>query len=198
MEANTLNTSDFILQRVAPIFNKQGYVGTSLSDLTEATGLTKGAIYFNFKNKEELAIKAFKFNVKQVIAPLADQLGAANGAIDKLKVLTTYYRGYYDMIVESGGCPILNVSADANHINPILFDMVKKVSKRLENDLIVMIQTGIDMAELKQETNATTYGKNIYAMVEGSIFLALTHQDRKYIDSMMDMIDELINDKLKV
>jgi len=65
LDANTLNTSDFILQRVAPIFNKQGYVGTSLSDLTEVTGLTKGAIYFNFKNKEELAVKAFKFNVKK-------------------------------------------------------------------------------------------------------------------------------------
>ncbi len=197
MDTNTVNTSEFILQRVAPIFNKQGYVGTSLSDLTAATGFTKGAIYFNFKNKEELAVKAFKFNVKKVILPLADELNQANGAINKLKVLTNYYRGYYDMIAESGGCPILNVSTDANNINPALFDLAKKVSKRLENDLIVIIKTGMDNHEIKKDIDATAYGKNIYAMVDGSIFMALTHRDRTYIDSMMNMIDELITNKLK-
>ncbi|OCX53813.1 hypothetical protein BEL04_05880 [Mucilaginibacter sp. PPCGB 2223] len=196
MEANTVNTSDFILQRVAPIFNKQGYVGTSLSDLTQATGLTKGAIYFYFKNKEDLAVKAFKFNVKKVIAPLADELNLADGAINKLKVLTDYYRGYYDIIAQSGGCPILNVSTDANHINPALFDLAKKVSKRLENDLIAIIQTGIDNREIKENIDASAYGKNIYAMIDGSIFMALTHNDSMYISNMMDMIDELITGKL--
>ena len=49
MSTDNLNTSDFILETVAPIFNRKGYAGTSLSDLTAATGLTKGAIYFNFK-----------------------------------------------------------------------------------------------------------------------------------------------------
>ncbi|WP_144916166.1 TetR/AcrR family transcriptional regulator [Mucilaginibacter frigoritolerans] len=42
MAADNLNTRDFILQKVAPLFNKKGYAGTSLSDLTDATGLTKG------------------------------------------------------------------------------------------------------------------------------------------------------------
>jgi len=89
------------------------------------------------------------------------------------------------------------VSTDANHINPALFDLAKKVSKRLENDLIVIIQTGIDDHEIKQDIDATAYGKNIYAMVDGSIFMALTHHDKTYIDSMMDMIDQLVIDKLK-
>ena len=57
-------TAQYIIETVAPIFNKNGYAATSLSDLTKATGLTKGAIYGNFKNKEELAIIAFKYNVK--------------------------------------------------------------------------------------------------------------------------------------
>ena len=53
------------LEKIAPIFNKNGYVGTSLSDITQATGLTKGAIYGNFKDKEALAIEAFNFNINR-------------------------------------------------------------------------------------------------------------------------------------
>ena len=48
--------TDYILEKTAPVFNRQGYIGSSLSDLTKATNLTKGAIYGNFVNKEELAL----------------------------------------------------------------------------------------------------------------------------------------------
>ena len=48
-------TRQLIIETAAPIFNKKGYAGTSLSDLTQATGLTKGSIYGNFKNKDEVA-----------------------------------------------------------------------------------------------------------------------------------------------
>ena len=55
-------TTKYILETVAPIFNQKGYAATSMDDITRATGLTKGAIYGNFKNKETLAIEAFKKN----------------------------------------------------------------------------------------------------------------------------------------
>ncbi len=49
-------TRKFIVERTAPIFNMKGYSGTSLTDLTAATGLTKGSIYGNFENKDDVAI----------------------------------------------------------------------------------------------------------------------------------------------
>ncbi|WP_259071114.1 TetR/AcrR family transcriptional regulator [Mucilaginibacter sp. X4EP1] len=195
MAPDNLNTRDFILQKVAPIFNKKGYAGTSLSDLTEATGLTKGAIYFHFVNKEELAVQAFKLNVKKVTSSLSVQLAQYDNSIDKLQVLTNYYRNYYDVISMNGGCPILNMGADSNNINPALFEAVKKVSKRLEMDLIGIIQTGINNGEIRSNIDADMYGKNIYAMIEGSVFMAITRHDGSYLNNMMDMIDQLIQEK---
>jgi AcrR family transcriptional regulator len=46
-------TSEFIIKTVASVFNKKGYSGTSMADITNATGLTKGAIYGNFKDKND-------------------------------------------------------------------------------------------------------------------------------------------------
>ncbi len=43
-------TRQYIIERAAPIFNMYGYEGFSMSQLTEAIGMTKGAIYGNFKN----------------------------------------------------------------------------------------------------------------------------------------------------
>src|ERR1700722_8888899 len=56
-------TRQFIIEKTAPIFNKKGYAGTSLSDITAATGLTKGSIYGNFADKDEVALAAFDYNI---------------------------------------------------------------------------------------------------------------------------------------
>lgn len=87
-----MNTSEFILDKVAPIFNKQGYIGTSLSDITKATGLTKGAIYCNFSNKEDLALKSFQLNISLAITPLFKLIATKEGSINKLYTITDYQR----------------------------------------------------------------------------------------------------------
>ncbi len=64
-------TKSKVLQEAITLFNTKGYRATSLSDITNATGLTKGAIYRHFENKEQLEIEAFQnmmhsiFNILQ-------------------------------------------------------------------------------------------------------------------------------------
>ena len=125
-------TSEFIIEQVAPIFNKKGYVATSLADITKATKLTKGAVYFHFKNKEELAVNAFYHNLKNAVGPLKKQLAQGGSATGKLFVIANYYRTYYERVMARGGCPILNVGVDAKANNELLY----QASKKATNDLI--------------------------------------------------------------
>ena len=143
-------TADYILETVAPIFNKKGYTGTSLSDITKATNLTKGALYCNFANKEELAIKAFKHNIAKTIAPLYAAIIKEDKSIAKLYALTQFYRDYYAINLERGGCPILNVGIDAQHNNPALFKAAKRESRKLFSSLTRIIQHGIINKENKK------------------------------------------------
>ena len=59
-------TRENLIRKAAPIFNRQGFLGTSISDIMKATGLKKGGIYNHFKNKDELAIAAFDFYIKLI------------------------------------------------------------------------------------------------------------------------------------
>ena len=52
MATKSEKTTEFIIQKVAPIFNKHGYSGTSMSDLTKATGLTKVLFMGTLKAKK--------------------------------------------------------------------------------------------------------------------------------------------------
>ena len=44
-----------IIRAAAETFDRFGYAGTSLSDITASAGLTKGSLYFHFTSKEDLA-----------------------------------------------------------------------------------------------------------------------------------------------
>lgn len=45
-----------ILTAAAEIFAEQGYARSSLADVAKRVGMTKGAVYFHFKDKDDLAI----------------------------------------------------------------------------------------------------------------------------------------------
>lgn len=59
MQERALATRRKILIAAAEVFASQGYAGASMSDLLAGTGMTKGALYFHFASKEELAQAIF-------------------------------------------------------------------------------------------------------------------------------------------
>ena len=189
-------TKQFILEKAAPVFNKNGYIGTSLSDVTEATGLTKGAIYGNFENKEDLAYYSFYFNVSKVLVNLKSVIDACDSSIDKLKSITEFYRNYYRKNIKIGGCPILNVGIDANHTNPKLHKAVNKVIVKIEGFIIEIVNEGIEKKEIKAEVDSEESSQLIFSMIEGGIFTSMIMKNEKYLTTMMDHLDEMIMIKL--
>jgi len=198
MTSKAEKTKQFIIEKVAPVFNSKGYVDTSLSDVTKITGLTKGSVYGNFKDKEELALEAFNYNLRKVIHPLSDWINAEENAANKLKAISNYYRKYYNRTIEFGGCPILNVGIDANHINIPLKVRVRQVIQKLIISIQTIIEQGQDEMTFKLEIDANAYAKRIYSMIEGSIFTAMMQNDEEHIKDMMDFLDDMIENNLRV
>ena len=95
---DTLSKSDrtkqFIIEKTAPVFNEKGYAGTSLTDLTKATRLTKGSIYGNFKNKDQVALAAFDYNFNRVTLYLKARIIATDNSIERLLVYPHVYRDF--------------------------------------------------------------------------------------------------------
>lgn len=193
-----METAEFIIQKVAPLFNKQGYVGTSMAAISEATGLTKGAVYCNFENKEDLAIKAFEANIKFAIEPLFKKVAEQKNSIVKLKTITNYQRNYYDLVVNYGGCPLMRVGIDSKFNNPLLYEKAQKISNQFLIGIRKIIENGVLNREILVGTEQKSLEKTILSIIEGSSFLAFTHNDKNMIMNSMDYIDNEIIEKIKV
>src|SRR4051812_31476809 len=53
-EESKARTRSELLRAASRLFVRNGFVDTSLADIAEEAGLTKGAVYSNFESKEEL------------------------------------------------------------------------------------------------------------------------------------------------
>ncbi|MCB9230200.1 MAG: TetR/AcrR family transcriptional regulator [Bacteroidia bacterium] len=190
-------TSQYILETVSPVFNRNGYAGTSMSDLTKATGLTKGAIYGNFKNKDELALEAFNFNIRRVIGKLSDKVVVHPKGAAQLQAITDFYREYYEYTIGFGGCPVLNVGIDANHTHPELMERVHVVIGKLINNIANIIRDGQQNGEFREGIEPDQIAGRIFAMIQGSIFQAVTLNTGRPMLDMMDHIDRMIANEMK-
>src|SRR6185369_6024306 len=69
-------------------FARFGYQATSIDRIAKAAGLTKGAIYYHFKDKEELLFEAVKNRVSQFERRVIGDLGAIQDATAALRKVT--------------------------------------------------------------------------------------------------------------
>jgi len=65
-------------------FNQKGFKGTSLDELAQSLGVTKGAFYYHIKNKDDLLIKCFERTINIESEVLEDALAIDNNGLEKL------------------------------------------------------------------------------------------------------------------
>jgi len=190
-------TTAYIIEKVAPIFNKKGYSATSMADITFATDLTKGAIYGNFENKNELAIKAFSYNVNLVTNAIVKLIANEKNNINKLYAITKFYSKYYLFTLDFGGCPILNIGIDSNHQNPILMQKVQKAITNIQNFIESIIHQGIQNKEIRESIDAKYYARQIFTRIEGAVFMTMTTQKEIYLKDMIIGLNHMIENDIK-
>jgi len=76
-----------ILQTAAEVFAERGYADTTFSELIARSGLTKGAFYFHFTSKEQLALAVLAEKQRQWLEFVSQRVGDKPKAIDQLRAL---------------------------------------------------------------------------------------------------------------
>jgi TetR/AcrR family transcriptional repressor of nem operon len=190
-------TRQFIIEQTAPVFNKLGYAGTSISDLTAATGLTKGAIYGNFANKEEVALAAFDHNLALVRDGIRAGVESSATAREKLLTMPRFYRQACPRLMLAGGCPILNTATETDDAPPTALRERVLVSLQLwQRHLVRIIESGQQSGELRPAAEASRYAMLFIALVEGGILLTKATGEPQGLYTSLDHIEHLIETEL--
>jgi TetR/AcrR family transcriptional repressor of nem operon len=186
-------TRQFIVEKTAPIFNKKGYAGTSLNDMIHATGLTKGSIYGNFLNKDDVALAAFDFNLEKVNVTISQEMSGCQSFKEKLLVYTKVYENFFEFPFPEGGCPVLNTAVDADDTHPKLKQKASDAIISWKDKLSKLIQKGIANNEFNQDVDPEQTALTIIAMIEGAVMITKVTGKLQYRKAIMKSVEAMIN-----
>lgn len=186
-------TKNLIVTSAIPIFNKKGYSATSISDITKATGMTKGAIYGNFESKDSLALAAFQYASQIVLKQLKERIKSAPTAPEKLLSILSYYDEYIEKPPIDGGCPIINTAVEADDVHPNLRMKVVSTITMIKDSLKHIIHRGITEGQIRKDVDVELYANMFYATIKGAILISRVEGDPRSFNLILRGLTNQIN-----
>ena len=170
-------TKEMILERCAQLFSKQGYFGSSLSDIMQETGLEKGGIYNHFDSKEQLALESFDYAFSLLQQRMRLALEGKTHAVERLYAILAYFQS---LLRRAGHCrrlSILNTAVEADDAQPALRERALHAMDSLRDTIERIVAKGIRRQELCPEIDIAACSTLFIATLEGAIMMSKLYRD---------------------
>lgn len=147
-----------IIEKSLQLFSVKGYFNTSISDILQATGLTKGGLYCHFKSKEDVwravyddAVEIWKTVVFKDLRSVTDPMQRIERTIENVLL------GYLGKEVFKGGCFFVNMLVEMSgqsdsmgrHILKGFVGFSKLFQSWLkEAEMADLLKTGLDYRDI--------------------------------------------------
>src|SRR6266852_867826 len=126
-------------------FARYGYQATSIDRIAKAAGVTKGALYYHFKDKEELLFEAVKSRVGQFERRVVGDLAPSTDAPGALRELA---RVCFDHATKSNHRRlIVTLMIEALDTNPRLAAHFRDMMERFRGFLHGIVRRGQEHGE---------------------------------------------------
>lgn len=196
-KAQAMETRLKIIESAERAFSIRGVARTTLADIAELAGVTRGAIYWHFQSKEAL----FNAVLHSLTDPLEQALKRAVVAEqDTLGVLKHFLVSLFKSFVENPRarrlheivlhkCELTDELCDVRHQR-------QRVSERWDKHLEDLFQGAKANGQLHQDLDTRMAAITTHAFIEGHIGLWLLQPDsfsisesaERLIDSLLDML----------
>lgn len=190
-------TREKILRQAAELFNQQGYAGSSISDIMQATGLQKGGIYNHFASKQDLALAAFDFAFELISQQFSQVLKGKRRAGERLQAMLIVFRSFVEDPLLAGGCLILNTAIESDDTNPALRDRAQRAMNAWRELIGRIINQGIAKGEIRPTVDADTTATILISTIEGAIMMSKLYGDSVHLDRAVEHLTDYITHQLQ-
>ncbi|HBF42618.1 MAG TPA: hypothetical protein DDW42_03120 [Desulfobacteraceae bacterium] len=108
-------TRQNITKKALQVFSVKGYYNTSINDILEATGLTKGGLYGHFRSKEDIWYAVYEEAVRIWKGVVFNDMRDISNPIERIeRVIENHLRDYLGADVFDGGCFFVNMLVEVS------------------------------------------------------------------------------------
>ncbi len=194
MVTKGVETKQKIINKSLQLFSVKGYYNTSINDILEATGLTKGGLYGHFKSKEEIwyavydkAVTIWKDIVFKDIRKIDDPLKRIEKALDN------DLQNYLGADVFEGGCFFLNMLVELTGQSNTMGNCILKGIIGFSEVITLWLKEAHEKNMLKPGLNFNEIAKFIVVSINGCAALYPSTRDPEIWKLTLKQINYYIN-----
>ncbi|MFS0864779.1 TetR/AcrR family transcriptional regulator [Fredinandcohnia sp. 179-A 10B2 NHS] len=139
-----------IMEKALELFAKQGFEATSVQQITEHCGISKGAFYLSFKSKDELILALIDQFMIEFITDI-DYL--VSNSVDTEKLLYDFYFTMYKMFEKHNDFAKILMHEQTQSFNEELLLKMKNYDRIMDKTILSMIELlyGDRVTEIKYD-----------------------------------------------
>ena len=186
-----------IIHESLKLFSLKGFLSTSINDVLETAGTSKGGFYNHFASKEDLFFEVLNEARRMWREKCLAGLDEIESPTEKIKKLLENYRDRYLKDTEDlpGGCIFVTFSVELPDQRPHLAEEVNKGFVGLKAMLKRMLNEGKELGELGNDVNIGAVTEMLFSgMVGASVIYGVnksTDSLDRSINSLIDYLEEL-------
>ena len=190
---NPQRTKKTIIDASCILFNTKGYKATSLSDITNASKLTKGAIYRHFHDKAELEQVSLTYMCQSIEDSLRKRIKSSPDTKAKLHSVMKYFKAYTNNPPFVGGCPLLNAAIESDDTDEKLKTVAKNIIQGMHKTIVTILKNGIKHGDVKANFNCSAFASMMIGALEGGIMMIKLTDNNNHLKSIVNYITNEIN-----
>ncbi|HPR51470.1 MAG TPA: TetR/AcrR family transcriptional regulator [Deltaproteobacteria bacterium] len=165
-------------------FSAKGYLSTSITDILDAAGTSKGGFYNHFKSKDHLFLatlsEARKIWREKNLAGV-DEIGQP---LDKIKKLLQNYRDRYLPDSENlpGGCIFVNLAIELNDQKPELAREVNEGFVRLKAMMKRLLDEEKATGSIRRDIDTAQVTEMIFSGLLGACVMYTSDKSREHLN----------------
>jgi AcrR family transcriptional regulator len=166
-ERRRQQTREYLLQAAATVFAERGFYGASLDEVAAAAGFTKGAVYSNFKNKDDLFLALIEAAYSREMAALHDVIAGSEVPPEaRLGDFVSLIRNELGAVPENWGALYLEFSLYAMR-NPAARARLNELEANDIRNVAQLIEEGSARQGLEPSVGALHQARLITALFRG-------------------------------
>lgn len=138
-------TKQLIADEARHLFSKKGYLATSIEDIVSVTGISKGSLYYHFKNKESMFLHIIEENHYQWKAEWQTLAAGYKTVTEKLYGIAAHLVKTYENPLKHAAEEFSRLEKDEEMLEKI-FAILRDTRSIYEE----LIEEGIQNGELKR------------------------------------------------
>ena len=161
---------------------RSGFQSADLESILTAAGVTKGALYHHFSNKEALGLAV----VDEVLTGITrekwvDPLQGEGNMLDALKAVVEGTLLSAEAV--AGGCPVNNLSQEMSPLDEEFRIRLAGVFRIWQDGIADALTRGIERGQVRADVDVPAAAIHLLATYEGYISLAKNAQDPRLLES---------------